>query len=133
MRALLIVTAALEAATGVTLAVTPSVVTSLLLGAPLDTPAAQTVGRIAGAALVSLGVACWMARADGTGRAAGLAVALLVYNLAAAAVIAMHGLGPGSSGIGLWPACALHGALAAWCTLCLRRGSWHRIPESTRL
>jgi hypothetical protein len=68
MKALLSLTGALEAATGLALLVAPSTLVTLLLGAPLDTPAAMTVGRVAGVALIALGVACWLARDDGAGR-----------------------------------------------------------------
>jgi hypothetical protein len=50
---------------------------SLLISSALDTPAALTVGRVAGAALLSLGVACWLAREDEQSRATrGLIAAL---------------------------------------------------------
>jgi hypothetical protein len=121
MRSLLIVTAAAETATGLALLGLPSLVVSLLFGGSLDTPAAQVVARITGAALISIGVACWLARNDQQSRAAaGLIAALLFYNAAAAVLLAHAGLGLGLSGIGLWPTVVLHAALAIWCVACLR-------------
>lgn len=121
MKSLLIVTAAVEAATGVVLLTLPSLVVSLLLGGSLDTPATLVVARVTGAALSSLGVACWLARNDERSRAAfGLVVAMLLYNSAAVAVLAYAGIGAGLSGVGLWPAVLLHAALAVWCVACLR-------------
>jgi len=121
MKSLLIVTAAAETAIGLALLGLPSVVASLLLGGSLDTPAALVVARVTGAALISLGVACWLARNDQPSRAAaGLIAALLLYNAAALAVLVHAGLGLGLSGIGLWPAVLLHAALAIWCVACIR-------------
>lgn len=121
MKSLLIVTAVAETATGLALLGSPSLVISLLLGGSLDTPAALVVGRVGGAALLSIGVACWLARNDQQSRAAtGLIAALLLYNTAAVAVFVYAGIGLGLSGIGLWPAVLLHAALAIWCVTCLR-------------
>ena len=53
MKTLLIVTALLEAVTGLALSLSPALPVSLLLGAVLDTPGGLTVARVAGAALLS--------------------------------------------------------------------------------
>jgi hypothetical protein len=111
MKRLLTITAIIEAATGVGLLAAPPVLAQLLLGGTLDTPAALTVARIAGAALVALGVACWLARDDGR----ALVVAMLFYNVIAGAILAYAAVGLALSGIGLWPAVGLHTGLAIWC------------------
>ena len=120
-RKLLILTAVVETATGLTLLSSPPIVARLLLGATLDGPAAFIVGRMTGAALLSLGVACWLAREDGASRAGrGLIAAMLLYNVAAAAVLANAAIGMGLASILLWPTVALHAALAIWCIASLR-------------
>jgi hypothetical protein len=120
MKLLLTTTAVLEAATGLGLLVAPAVLARLLLGTTLDAPAALTVARVAGAALITLGVACWLSRENGR----ALVVAMLFYNVAATAVLA-YAVGLALSGIGLWPTIGLHAALAIWCATALRstRGS----------
>jgi len=120
-KALLTVTAAIEVGTGVALLVWPPAPVQLLLGSSLDTPAALTVGRLAGAALLALGAACWLARSDKQSRTAtGLITAMLLYNTAAVALLAFVGVSSGLRGVGLWPAVVLHAALAGWCVASLR-------------
>src|SRR5437016_5325746 len=122
MKPLLKLTGIIETATGLGLMAVPSVVVRLLLGSPLDTSAAMILGRVAGAALLALGVACWLARDDTQSRAArGLVVAMLIYNIAATAVLAFAGIGLRLHGVALWPAVVLHAAMGAWCGACLRR------------
>ena len=123
MKSLLIVTAALETAIGLALLGLPSLVVLFLLGESLDAPAALVVARVTGAAMLSLGVACWLARSDEKSRAAaGLVAAMLLYNVAAVSVLLYASIGLALSGIGLWPAILLHAALAVWCIACL----WHQ-------
>ncbi len=122
MKRLLKLTGIIETATGLGLMAVPSVVVRLLLGSPLDASAAVMLARVAGAALLALGVACWLARDDTQSRAArGLVVAMLIYNIAATALLAFAGIGLGLHGIALWPAVVLHAAMAIWCIVCLRR------------
>ena len=124
MNRLLKLTAIIELATGLGLMAVPSVVVRLLLGSPLDISAAGILGRVAGAALLALGVACWLARDDTQSRASrGLVVAMLMYNIVATAVLAFAGIGLGLHGVALWPAVVLHAAMAVWCVACLRSSS----------
>jgi hypothetical protein len=121
MRTLLIVTALLEATAGFALAASPSLVILLLLGSPLDTPSGSVVGRLAGVALLTLGLVCWLAWNDQLNRVtAGPAAAMLFYNIAVATLLVYARLGLGLPGIGLWPTVVLHAALALWCIACLR-------------
>jgi hypothetical protein len=126
MKTLLVVMAVVEAAAGLALALAPSVPVSLLLGSSLAAPAGFVVARLAGAALLALGIACWLARNDEQGRAVtGLVGAMLLYNAAAAALLASAGIRSGLTGVALWPAVVLHAALAVWCIACLRSKRAH--------
>jgi hypothetical protein len=119
------VTAAIEAGAGLSLLLSPDMPVSLLLGLPLDTPAGLAVGRVAGAALLSMGAACWLTRNHEQNQAAiGLIAAMLLYNTAVVIVLAHAGVGLGARGIALWPAALLHLALAVWCIACLL---WKRV------
>jgi len=123
MSRLLKFTAIIEAATGLGLIAVPAIVVRLLLGAEIS-GASIPLGRVAGAALLALGVACWLARDDTQSRAArGLVVAMLMYNIVATAVLAFAGIGLGLHGVALWPAVVLHAAMAVWCGARLRRSS----------
>ncbi len=116
-KTLLIVTAVLEAATGVVLLVSPSVPVSLLLGVSPESPDGGTVARIAGAALISFGIACWQARQLQQNDA--LLIAMLAYNINVVAVLTHARLALTLFGSGFWPAVGLHTTLAAWCIACL--------------
>ena len=114
------VTAVLEAGAGLALGCFPSAVVALLLGSGLDTPVAVILGRLAGAALLTLGVACWLARGDAESRAArGLVAAMVVYNFGAVVLFLYAGIGPGLHGIAWWPAVVLHAGMTVWCIACL--------------
>jgi len=114
-------TAIIETATGLAFIALPAIVVRLLLGAKIS-GASIPLGRVAGAALLALGVACWLARDDTQSRAArGLVGAMVLYNVATVAVLAFAGIGLGLHGVALWPAVILHAAMAIWCIACLRR------------
>jgi Kef-type K+ transport system membrane component KefB len=119
-RYLLIATAIGEAGTGLALLFVPALVFALLLGVSSAGPEALFVGRIAGAALLAIGVACWFGRNDERSPAqVGLVRGVLIYDLLAAGLLAYAGLLLDMTGIALWPAVALHTALAAWCIISL--------------
>jgi len=121
MSRLLKLTALIEAATGLGLIAVPAIVVRLLLGAEIS-GATIPLGRVAGVALLALGVACWLARGDTQSRAArGLVSAMALYNIGAALILALAGIGSGFVGIVLWPAVILHAVMALWCVACLRR------------
>src|SRR5438094_9935522 len=121
MKLFLTLTSIVEAATGLALIAVPAIVVRLLLGAEIS-GASIPLGRVAGAALLALGVACWLARDDIPSRTArGLVVAMLMYNIVATAVLAFAGIDSGLHGAALWPAVVLHAAMGGWCVACLRR------------
>ena len=120
MKKLLIVTAVIEAGAGVGLLCCPSAAMALLLGSPLDTPATLTLGRVAGAALFALGVACWLAHFDAQSCAArGLVSAMVLYNLGAVVILGVSGIQSQPVGVALWPAVVLHAVMTVWCIVCL--------------
>ena len=103
MKRVLVLAAISEVATGVALLIVPSLVGQLLLGAEL-TGIAIPVARVAGIALIALGVACW----PGTPL-----VGMLTYSAVVTLYLAYVGLTGSSTGILLWPAVVLHVILTA--------------------
>ena len=74
------------------------------------------IGRVAGAALLSLGVACWIALNDEESRAGnGIVIAMLLYNMAALELLTYAGLIVHLSGMGLWLSVFIHFAFTVWC------------------
>lgn len=115
------VMALLEVPTGLALMVFPSELVPLLLGTSPETPVGLVIARVTGAALASLGAACWLARRDEASRAArGLIGAMSFYNGAVVAILLYAGIGLGLTGIVLWPVIVLHAVVAGWCLGCLR-------------
>ena len=82
MKTVLIIAAAGEIATGAALLFAPSWVSQMLLGTEL-TGVALILARVAGVALISLGVACW----PGTPL-----LAILIYSVAITAFLIYVGL-----------------------------------------
>jgi hypothetical protein len=116
MKLLLIIAAVIEAVAGLGLLIVPTVAVSALLGVPLDTPTGLVAGRIAGAALVGLAIACWQARNGERGSpATGVVQAMSFYNFAAAMVLVYAGIRLDLRSALLWPAIVLHFCLGVWC------------------
>jgi len=115
-RLLLILSAVFEVGIGLALLLSPALTASMLIGASFESSADSIVGRVCGAALLSLGVACWLAHNDERSRAAtGLIISMLLYNVVTVVVLVYAGIGLGLFGIGLWPAVVLHAAMSVWC------------------
>jgi hypothetical protein len=106
MKRVLPVAAVCEALTGLALLVSPPIVVRLLFGADL-TGVAIPVARVAGIALIALGVACW----PGPPR-----VGMLAYSAVVTLYLASVGFAGGLTGILLWPAVVLHVILTALLT-----------------
>ena len=106
MKKALVLAAVSEAVTGLALLIVPSLVVQLLLGEEL-TGIAIPVARVAGIALIALGVACW----PGTPL-----IGMLTYSAAVTLYLAYVGLTGGLTGILLWPAVVLHVILTALLT-----------------
>ena len=102
MKHVLAFAAVAEAATGAALIIVPSLVGRVLLGEELSGVALQ-VARVAGIALVALGIACWPVPPR---------IGMLIYSAAVMVFLAYVGLS-GGGGVLLWPAVVLHAVLTA--------------------
>jgi len=102
MRGMLALAAVGEAATGVALLIVPALVVQWLFGAELA-GVGITLARVAGIALIGLGVSCWPGPP---------ALGMLTYGAGAALYLAYLGFS-GASGVLLWPAVVLHLILSA--------------------
>ncbi len=102
MNKVLIFAAAAEAATGLALLIVPSLVGLLLLGEELS-GVAIPAARVAGIALIALGIACW----PGPPLAG-----MLSYSTVVTLYLAYLGFVGGLVGIFLWPVVALHAVLS---------------------
>lgn len=98
MDRLLKITAIIEVITGLALLVVPSLVGQVLFGAELA-GVAIPVARVAGIALIALGIACLRGQA---------LTGMLTYNALAALYLAWLAVGGQWSGPLLWPAAVLH-------------------------
>ena len=133
VNSLYVTTAVIEAGAGLALLCLPSAAAKLLLGTPLQEPAACVVARVGGVGLLTLGVACWLARNDTQSSAArALVTAMVIYNLVVALVLAAAGLRSQPVGIILWPAVVLHTVMTAWCIVSLRHPSIAHRPGNLR-
>ena len=117
---LFLITGIVEVGTGVVLLFLPSVPLALLLGVGKAASEALFVGRVAGAALLAIGVASWLARSDASSPAQlGVLIGVLIYDAVVAVLLGYAGTILGMVGFALWPAVVVHTGLAVWCIVCL--------------
>jgi len=116
-------TAVIEAGAGLPLVGAPALVIWLLLGVREPSPEALVVGRVAGAGLLAIAVACWLARDDRGSRSQdGLLWAMLVYNTGACSVLALAGSMWSLGGVALWPVVGVHAVMTIWCAAAVGSG-----------
>jgi hypothetical protein len=116
MRYLLIATSLIEMVAGLALLIIPSTAVNAVFGSPLDGASALWLGRLAGAALLTLGITGALASRDATsGAARGFVAAMTLYNLGAGGFLAAAAILSPPAGIFQWPAVVLHAAMALWC------------------
>ena len=120
MRRLLIVTAAIELGAGLALLCIPSAAAAAVFGSPLETPASLALGRLAGTALLALGITSVLASRDAQSPAArGFIAAMTLYNVGAGVILGAAGIWLRPIGFLLWPGVALHSVMTGWCVACL--------------
>ena len=102
-----------EAGAGLALLIVPALAGRLLLGEEL-TGVAIPVARVAGIALIALGVACWPGPP---------LVGMLIYSAVVTLYLSYVGLTGDLTGIFLWPAVILHVILTALLTRTFARES----------
>jgi hypothetical protein len=119
MKSLLVVTALVEGVTGLALAIIPTLVVSILLGTSLTGISAILIARLAGVALITVAIACWLTR--GNTQSDAIVKAMLAYNFFSVILLIMAVLIEHISGPGLWPAVSVHFVLLVWCLLSLKQ------------
>lgn len=118
---LLAAIAVAELGAGLGLLVAPAIVVELLLGQPLGPGVALVVGRVAGIALLAIGLMCWLQKSSTLGGSlTGLLIGLLVYNSAVAVLLIYSFMTYGTNGLGLWPVVVLHLTFAVLLATSLR-------------
>jgi hypothetical protein len=103
----------LEIVTGLGLLFDPAGGASAIFGSPVE-GSGVAIGRIGGAGLLSLGIACWLARKTPMAPASvGVAWAYLAYNVVACVTLAWAGFTLAGNLLPAQGAAVLHGVLGA--------------------
>jgi hypothetical protein len=132
LKTLLTLAALLESATGLALMIDPATVARLLLGSELSGPG-MPLGRVAGFAMLSLGIASWPQGNAPPGVAPALN-AMLTYNLLASLYLFYLGIRGDWVGRLLWPAVTIHAVLTVLLGRCWfkeRHGEEPKIADRT--
>jgi len=103
----------LETVAGLGLLVDPAGAASALFGSSMEGPGVA-IGRIGGGGLLSLGIACWLARKTPSAPASvGVARAYLAYNVVTCVTLAWAGVALEGGSVPALGASVLHGVLGA--------------------
>jgi hypothetical protein len=106
MKSFLTYSALIEASTGFALILAPSKTVLLLFRMELNGSLEMTLARVAGAAIFSLAIVCWLIRKHS---GAHLTIkAMSFYNFAVAAILLYAALGLGFTGPVLWIVIVFH-------------------------
>ena len=130
-RSLVLFDVVVEIGTGIGLVVAPALVIRLLLGTAARGDAVA-VARVAGFALIALCVACWPSRAQPQPGPASI-LGLLIYNVLVALYLGYLGAFRHVEALALWPAVALHAAVALLLLSTWRKAPWRStVTPATR-
>jgi hypothetical protein len=120
MKKVLIFAAVGEAVTGLILVAAPAIAVRALFGAEIA-GAGIVMSRIAGIALIGLGVACWPGNSDRQ-----QLYGMFAYSLLAMLYLLRIGVRGSPVGLLLWPAIVAHGALSA-----ILIWTWSKRPKTS--
>ena len=119
MKQFLTYTTIVESITGILLVVVPARIVSILFGIELSDQAGIIVAMIAGAAIFSMSLICWLLRDRDW---ASIAVqGLLVYNTSLTAILLYGNFSFGLQGWVLWSIIIFHGVQSFACLYFLRK------------
>ena len=125
-RAVLLISAAFELATGIALVAAPNLVASILLSPGL-TPSGEALIRLGGFGFLAFAMACWP---QGEGEHQGHIKTLFLYNLVAAVYLGYLRIAGEFAGLLLLLACIFHALLALLLAKPANRSFIDRDPAS---
>jgi hypothetical protein len=121
-RRLLVTTALIEGSAGLAVLLVPGIALRILLGGTGSSLEALFLGRLLGAALLAIGLASWLGRADdGSPAQDAVLRGALLYNVVATVLLVYAGTVLQMAGFLLWIAVTVHAVMGAWCALSLRK------------
>ena len=122
VKLLLRVTALAEGGMALAFLLAPSLPSQLVFGEPLRANLSLLLGRLLGAAVLSLALLCWWASSDPSRPLTAIVLkTMLLYDTLAGGLLIYARISLGLSGGLLWAGVAVHAALGALCILALKR------------
>ena len=116
VKLLLEVMAFINVIAGLALIGIPVFLSGAVLGFPISEPGAIVVSRVAGAAILSLGIVCWMLISEARSRTGkSLVTGMAVFNTLLMLVMVYAITIQNISSPGLWVVVLVYSVLAGWC------------------